>query len=159
MLAVLLVAAFALVTASESAARHKKPARRISSAAFDSSTTRPPDRFVCDFVHKRHEYMCHGVRSTRSFELDKKLTRGGDNTIPGEGWEGIAAPDRFDCRWIGTGPRTIERFDCNYTHRHTKNGRKLTHWFMLHQMVSVTDNPDPSADDPSKDQWVAPHFT
>jgi hypothetical protein len=128
--------------------RHIPSHRRNSTAAFAPGYA--PPAFTCEWVHRRggeniHDYEC-------SFRLQDLLERGG-NPPPGQGWEGLAAPDRFRCAPDGSGTLDAAHYECSYRHRQGNRDRH-THNFKVDEIVSVSDRQD---DEESEDIWYPPH--
>jgi len=166
LLALALALLFVVTLAGDADARHRRPTRRFSVAAFDVLGVDPgaapfeaPDRFSCRFDDSPsvHGYVCKGGGKT--FTLSEALKRG-DNPPDGEGFEGLATPDRFRCRWDGNaaGDKSAEHFICKYRHRDSAKGPLHTHTFRVNEIVSVTDLPNPDdAVEGIDDLWLPPH--
>jgi hypothetical protein len=168
-LAFALALLFVVTLAGDADARHRRPTRRFSTAAFTSTndfqgTGQPfqaPDRFSCRFDDSPsvHGYVCEGGGMT--FTLSEVLVRSGNTDTSLQGFDGLATPDRFRCRWDGNaaGDKSAEHFICKYRHRDSAKGPQHTHTFRVNEIVSVTDLPNPDDADPDgkDDLWLPPH--
>jgi hypothetical protein len=154
-LAISFVAAIAL----EADARHRRPIRRYSIAAFEGGFS-PPDQFACRWADNQvHGYSCTGTNPTVTFLLKDALARSG-NPPEGEGFQNLAAPDSFSCEFDGSTTKDTAHYLCVY--RHTHEGEKGEHVqrFRLADATSVTDlDPPDQADDEANDLdiWLLPH--
>ncbi|WP_189863344.1 hypothetical protein [Streptomyces poonensis] len=157
-LPVITCTALSLVVASapDADARHRPPGPHFSIASplFADGFT-PPRAFSCRYVEKRNgkivdDYACSAPGGP-SFMLGQVLQTGLEK--PGNGWDGISAPDAMQCGKKKEAPPVTDNYRCMYKHRHG-NRPKHCHKFTLRNMVAVQHSgsiPDREVD------WYAPH--
>ncbi|MFE6160453.1 hypothetical protein ACFQ7F_16250 [Streptomyces sp. NPDC056486] len=155
LLAAFLACAWVLSTASDVLAKPKKPKNNQSRARFVEGY-KPPEHFTCKYVEKEKNkvveaYMCKSGKA-KPVRLGAILAEETEMRLPPDdsGWEYLAAPDQFQCKWEGGVSRETDTFRCEYEHRH-EDGQKHSYKYRL----SETTLSDP--EDGSGAAWYPAH--
>ena len=156
LLATGLIGVILLAAAGEASARHRPPARRISTASKDFQQGVSPlaafklAAFKCRFLDRLGQVRFHNYVCSGGMILNEVLAAGADAPLPRDrrSWKNLAAPEQFSCKKDNKGD-AANNYHCSYTLVNAK--RCVSKYrFTLNQMASTRDTEitnDPTFDD------------